>query len=301
MKILDRYKGCLLGLACGDAVGTSVEFQPRGTFSPLTDMVGGGPFNIRPGEWTDDTSMALCLATSLVECGDFNAQDQMERYCRWQETGYLSSNSTCFDIGNATRSALQRYKQTGEPFSGSSNPGSAGNGSLMRLAPVVLFYHPDRENILHYSSESLRTTHAAPECLDACQLLGDMISRALGGSSKEEILLGSSQEMVASQALKAITRGEYRGQSRHEIHGTGYVVESLKAALWCFWHTDAFEKAILAAANLGDDADTTAAICGQLAGVYYGVSGIPGLWLKRLVMQEEISRLAEQLYTINSK
>ena len=136
MDSRDAFRGCLLGLAVGDAVGTTVEFRPRGTFEPLTDMVGGGPFGLRAGEWTDDTSMALCLATSLVERNGFDARDQMERYCRWADQGYLSSTGTCFDIGGTVASALQRFQYTGEPYSGSTNPYSAGNGCIMRLAPI---------------------------------------------------------------------------------------------------------------------------------------------------------------------
>src|SRR5262245_23797377 len=131
-----RFRGCLLGLAVGDAVGTSVEFQPRGTFQPLTDMVGGGPFRLMPGQWTDDTSMALCLASSLLERRGFDARDQMERYCRWVSSGYWSSNGRCFDLGRTVAAALHRFQQSGEPLSGSTNPFSAGNGCIMRLAPV---------------------------------------------------------------------------------------------------------------------------------------------------------------------
>ena len=146
----ERFRGCLLGLAAGDAVGTTVEFKPRGSFSPVTDMVGGGPFGLQAGQWTDDTSMALCLAMSLLERGEFDAADQMERYCRWMEQGYLSSTGECFDIGNTVSQALRQYRRSGKPFSGSTNPRSAGNGCLMRLAPVPMFYFSDREQVLKF-------------------------------------------------------------------------------------------------------------------------------------------------------
>src|SRR5688500_5205401 len=107
------FRGCLLGLAVGDAVGTTVEFMPRGSFPPVTDMVGGGPFGLQPGQWTDDTSMALCLATSLIAKKGFDANDQMDRYWRWYREGYLSSTGKCFDIGNTVRDALERYHHTG--------------------------------------------------------------------------------------------------------------------------------------------------------------------------------------------
>jgi ADP-ribosyl-[dinitrogen reductase] hydrolase len=294
---LDRFRGCLLGLAVGDAVGTAVEFQPRGSFVPLTDMTGGGPFELEPGQWTDDTSMALCLATSLIERRGFDPVDQMNRYCNWSEFGYLSSNGACFDIGNTVSAALARYRTTGDPFSGSTNPRTAGNGSLMRLAPVPMFYHPDRARIWHYSGESSRMTHGAPECIEACRLFADMLARAFDGVAKADILFAHDAADIASAALRAIARGAYRDKTADDVSGSGYVVDCLEAALWCFVTTDSFSAAILHAANLGQDADTTAAVCGQIAGAYYGESGIPAHWLKQLTMQEETAGLADRLYS----
>ncbi|MEI2688922.1 MAG: ADP-ribosylglycohydrolase family protein [Anaerolineae bacterium] len=296
MNLQDRFRGCLLGLAAGDAVGTTVEFRPRGSFAPLTDMVGGGPFHLQAGQWTDDTSMALCLATSLVECNGFDAADQMARYCRWRDEGYLSSNGRCFDIGATVANALARYQRTGNPMAGSTDPYSAGNGSIMRLAPTPLYYFADPEAMEQYAAESSRTTHAAVECLDACRLFGRMIYRALQGASKEDLLLADRMNFTGAEKIEAIARGEYLTKGEDAIRGSGYVVQSLEAALWCFYHTDSFEQAILAAANLGDDADTTAAVCGQVAGAHYGVSCIPARWLERLAMRAEIERLAVQLY-----
>ena len=298
MKQLDRFHGCLLGLAVGDAVGTTLEFKPRGTFTPLTDMVGDGPFGLKPGQWTDDTSMALCLATSLVEKQGFDAHDQMNRYVNWYEHGYLSSTGRCFDIGNTTRAALQRFQQSGDPFSGSTHPQAAGNGSLMRLAPVPLFYYPDREKMRHYSAESSRTTHSAAACLDACRLFADMLYLALSGADKETILTGSEPEIVTEPLIQAIATGSYRQKTVAQIRGSGYVVESLEAALYCFWQTDSYEEAVLAAANLGDDTDTTAAICGQIAGAYYGLAGIPVSWLEKLTLRQKITTLADQLFVL---
>ncbi len=293
---LGRFRGCLLGLACGDAVGTTVEFKIRGTFKPVKDMVGGGPFNLKIGEWTDDTSMALCLAASLIERGQFDAKDQMEKYCLWMDTGYMSSNGRFFDIGHATLKALRTFQQTGMPFSGSTEKYSAGNGCLMRLAPIPLFFYPNKERIMEMSANSSRTTHATHECLEASQLFGAMLFMALSGESKEDILFGHGITHLDSDGLTAIAQGDYRNKKIYEVKGSGYVVESLEAALWCFWQTHTFQAAILLAANLGDDADTTAAICGQIAGAYYGVSNIPSHWKKRLVMKEEIIGMADKLY-----
>lgn len=294
---LDRFRGCLFGLACGDAIGATVEFSLPGSFTPVTDMVGGGPYGLKPGEWTDDTSMALCLAASLVECGKFDSRDQIERYCRWRDHGYLSSNGRCFDIGGTVARALRRFEQTGEPYSGSTSPASAGNGCIMRLAPIPLFFHPERDTVIDMAGQSSRTTHAAPECIDACRLFGAMLHQALNGDSKEKILFDHGVTDLQTDNIAAIARGAYRHKPESEICGTGYVVESLEAALWCFLHTNSFAEAILRAVNLGDDADTTAAVCGQIAGAHYGLAGIPATWHQRLALRSTIERLADQLYT----
>lgn len=291
----DKYRGCLLGLAVGDAIGTTVEFRPRGSFEPLTDMVGGGPFHLRAGQWTDDTSMALCLATSLVECRGFDARDQMERYLRWLDDGYMSSTGKCFDIGAATHAALGRFRKTGEPFAGSTDPHSAGNGCIMRLAPVPIFWADDMDAAATFARDSGRTTHAAVTCLDATWLFSRILVRALSGASKDAVLLSDTDTCTGSPTVVAIARGEYRPKTEAGIRGTGYVVESLEAALWCFANTGTFQDAVLAAANLGDDADTTAAVCGQIAGAFYGESGIPASWLERLAWRGEIGELAERV------
>jgi ADP-ribosyl-[dinitrogen reductase] hydrolase len=234
-----------------------------------------------------------------LEKNAFDPKDQMDRYCRWWKEGYLSSNGRCFDIGGTVSAALHRYGQTGDPIAGSTDPHSAGNGSIMRLAAVPMFYYPDVTAAIRYSAESSRTTHGAPECIDACRLLAGIICRALSVASKEDVLFGEADSFKGEPKIKLIARGNYRNKPAGEIRGTGYVVESLEAALWCFLHTETFETAILKAANLGDDADTTAAICGQVAGAFYGESGIPQKWLAKLVMREEISTLADWLLATN--
>ena len=165
-----RYQGSLLGLAVGDALGTTLEFCPPGTFRPVDSIPGGGPFRLKPGQWTDDTSMALCLADSLLACGTFDPADQMRRYVRWYRQGYLSSTGRCFDIGRTTADALQRFEQSGEPYCGLTDPQSAGNGSIMRLAPVPLFFAGNPARAIRYCGDSSRTTHGATEAVDACRL-----------------------------------------------------------------------------------------------------------------------------------
>jgi ADP-ribosyl-[dinitrogen reductase] hydrolase len=292
LSIQDRYQGAMLGLACGDAVGTAVEFKPRGTFELLTGMRGGGPFGLKPGQWTDDTSMALCLVKSLLERREFDACDQMRRYVEWWRRGYLSSTGRCFDIGITTQDALRRFEVTGEPFSGSESPDTAGNGSLMRLAPVVLCFHPNLELVLRYAAESSRTTHAAPQAVECCRLLAYVLSRGLSGIPKDDLFVGG-ERYVSVPTVAAIARGEYLSKRKAAIKGSGYSVASLEASLWCVAGTDSFEAAVLTAANLGDDADTTAAITGQIAGTLYGREGIPSEWLEQLYMREEIAAMAE--------
>ena len=297
-----RYQGSLMGLASGDAVGTTVEFMRPGSFPPVTDLVGGGPFRLKPGEWTDDTSMALCLADSLITCGGFDPGDQMDRYLRWRDDGYLSSNGRCFDIGITVSDALNRYRDTGEPFAGSTDPYSAGNGSLMRLAPVPLFFASDPEHAIHMSGESSRTTHGATTCIDACRYFGGLIVGAIQGESKQELLspryspvAGFWDRQSLCAEIDEIAAGSFKSKEAPEIVGSGYVVKSLEAALWAFHKSSTFEEGCLLAVNLGDDADTTAAIYGQIAGAFYGLDGIPPQWRELIAEGALITKLANGL------
>ena len=299
----DRFRGCLLGLAVGDALGTTLEFEPPGSFRPIETIMGGGPFDLEPGEWTDDTSMALCLAASLIETGVFDAKDQMQRYVRWRHEGYLSSTGRCFDIGNTIRTALSRFVDTDEPYAGPSDAYSAGNGSLMRLAPVPMRYASNAAEAIARSADSSRTTHGAQEAVDACRYFGGLLVGALQGIGKEELLSsrycpveGLWDKSPLSKKIAQVADGSYKHREPPDIRGTGYVVESLEAALWAFHKSQDFRRGALLAANLGDDADTTAAIYGQVAGAYYGIEGIPAEWLETLTMKEEIASMADALY-----
>lgn len=298
----DRSRGALLGLAVGDALGTTLEFKSPGTFEPLTDMVGGGPFSLQPGEWTDDTSMALCLAESLVEKQGFDPQDQMERYVRWWREGHFSVKGYCFDIGMATSSALRRFEQTGEPFSGSTATYSAGNGSIMRLAPVPMAYAHDPAEAIRLAGESSRTTHGARACVDACRYMAGLIVGAINGASKEELLsplyapvAGAWEAEPLCVEVAEVASGSFLRKEPPEIRGSGYVVASLEAALWAFAKSESFGEGALLAVNLGDDADTTGAVYGQIAGAYYGAAGIPKRWVEVLSMSDRIGAFSDQL------
>ncbi|RMG17672.1 MAG: ADP-ribosylglycohydrolase family protein [Bacteroidetes bacterium] len=300
--IVAKARACMLGLACGDALGTTLEFRAPGTFTPITDMVGGGPFDLKPGEWTDDTSMALCLATSLVECQGFDARDQMQRYMRWFRAGYMSVKDHCFDIGNTTEVALHTFEKTGNPYSGATDPFAAGNGGIMRLAPVVIFYQHDYSQMLKYVANSSRTTHAARTCIDAARYFGTLLWGALHGTDKTTLLSpryspvpGTWSITTLAEEIDEIAAGSFKHKQPPDIKGSGYVVKSLEAALWAFYHSNTFEEGALMAVNLGADADTTGAVYGQLAGAYYGEAGIPQHWKEQIAMKPLILSLAEKL------
>lgn len=298
MEQLERFRGAMLGLAVGDALGSAVEFQPRGTFEPLTDMIASDVHGLPPGYWTDDTSMALCLAESLIEKGGMDLADQLERYVRWWRDGYLSSTGKCFDIGGTTSDALVNFERTGDPHSGSTNPRHAGNGSIMRLAPVPLFFSSDMDAAVNNSAESSRATHGAEEAVQACRYLGALIAGAVSGASKGDLLLESFAPIGLSPKIAKVASGSFKLKGESRIRGSGYCVESLEAALWAFHNSDSFEEGVLLAVNLGDDADTTGAVHGQLAGAYYGESDIPRKWRETLRFREKIEVYAEGLLSM---
>ncbi|UJR20430.1 hypothetical protein I4U23_023561 [Adineta vaga] len=335
--IVNRITGSLIGLAVGDALGASVEFRPRDYLikNPVEDMQTGGTWNLKAGQWTDDTSMALCLASSLITHKGFNSYDQMVRYKWWYKHGYLSSTGHCFDIGNATRAALEEFYRRQNVMKRSrklhtdfdvdqlsievikkekfdvncSRPGVAGNGALMRLAPVPLFFYQVPSLAIELSGRSARLTHGNILAIDACRYYGALIVAAVHGESKEQLLsdtfyddhkLWFGTETLHSDIM-SIANGSYKQSKGYKdgIRGKGFVVFTLQAALWAFWSTDSFEKGVINAVNLGDDTDTTAAIYGQLAGAYYGYNSIPDKWTDKLYAHRFIECIAQWLQVLS--
>ncbi|CAF1347329.1 unnamed protein product [Rotaria sordida] len=258
--------------------------------------------------------MALCLANSLIARRDFVAYDQLVRYKWWYRHGYMSSTGHCFDIGSATRQSIQEFETrqrkfaqdhniSGEEIDSLSDPKIlsqfdvkcsksevAGNGALMRLAPVPLFFYRDPEKAIEYSGQSGQITHGDKKAYDACRYYGALIVATLQGATKEELLSDTFYKnhekwfgsKVLHEDIMNIIKGSFKKQGGYEegIRGKGYVVNALEAALWAFWSdNDSFEKGALNAVNLGDDTDTTAAIYGQLAGAYYGFQKLPTKWV----------------------
>ena len=295
--IRDRAMGALLGLAVGDALGTTLEFQWRDKKPRVVDITGGGPFQLPPGCWTDDTAMALALADSLLAMESLDCRDLMDRFVAWWRNGEYSCTGDCFDIGITTRTALERYRQTGDPLAGSTDPSTAGNGSLMRLAPVALRYWNDRDRLDYAAAQQSRTTHAAEEAVDGCRAFADLLADAISGKRRRDVLAPRSFD--GAPAIAKIVDGSWRGRARRDIRSSGYVVHTLEAAIWSVARTGDFRNAVLLAANLADDADTVAAVTGQLAGAIYGLSGIPTDWLERIAWKDRLldtaNRLAEPL------
>ena len=278
LDISKKISNCLLGLAVGDALGCTLEFKKPNTFEPITTIVGGGYHKLEAGQWTDDTSMALCLAQSLIDSKGFDARDQMLKYCKWHDEGYMSSTGECFDIGNTTLKALDDFVIDGKPYSTNTDESSAGNGSIMRLAPIPMYYYQEPQEALKYASKSSQITHANEMCVDACRYMTGIIVGLLNRESKENVLsplYSPVENYFTSQplcdAIKEVANGSFKTKHPPEIKGTGFVVESLEAALWAFYHEDNFREGALKAVNLGDDADTTGAVYGQIAGSLYDI------------------------------
>lgn len=297
MNPLDKAIGALLGLACGDAVGTTLEFRAPGTFEPIDDMVGGGPFGLEAGQWTDDTSMALCLAESILDTGTIDHSDQLRRYLLWKDEGYLSSNGRCFDIGITTRNQLERFRRTGDAVDPVPDEESAANGSLMRLAAVPIRWHTDRAIAAARSGEPSQSTHPARRPVDACRLMGAMVAALIGGATFEEVSAPTFWQWGdLHPEIAALAEGAWKQKEPPAIRGTGYCVAALEAALWSVGGALDLRNAVLRAANLGDDADTTAAIAGQLAGARWGASAIPADWRSKIAACNRIVALARGLF-----
>ena len=302
MTLSDRKQGSLLGLAIGDALGCTLEFKKPGTFELITTIVGGGVHQLKSGQWTDDTSLALCLAQSLIDCKGFDPKDQMTKYCKWEAEGYMSSTGSCFDIGNSTLKALDKFRATGDPYAGSTEEHSAGNGSIMRLAPIPMYYAHSPKDALYFAALSSKTTHANEMCVDACRYMAGIIVGLLNGENKETVLSKMYSPVnnyfdgnPICRSLREIVNGSFKNKQPPKIKGTGFVLQSLEAALWAFHTTNNFKEGALRAINLGDDADTTGAVYGQIAGSYYGIDNIPRKWVEIIYMKENIIELSNKL------
>jgi ADP-ribosylglycohydrolase len=296
----DRFQGALLGLAVGDALAAHTQFRKPGSFAAVGDLLGGGPFDLPRGAWTDDTAMALLLAESLLEREGFDAQDQVNRYVRWQREGYGSATGQCVGISASVARALATALYRRQPFAGSHDPGQLDKDPLSRVAPVVMYFFSDANAAVNRAAEAARITAQAPMVLDCVRLFAAMLRVALAGRDKGEILR-PPREMWTSVNTRpevlALYQGSYLGRMPPEISGGGHVLQALEAALWAFHHGETFREGALLAANLGLDSDVVAAAYGQLAGAFHGVSAIPGIWRNSLMRREVVVETADRLLT----
>lgn len=295
----ERFQGALLGLAVGDALAAHTQFRKPGSFAPVGDLLGGGPFDLPRGAWTDDTAMSLLLAESLLERG-FDANDQVSRYARWQREGHGSATGQCVGISaNVARSlATAQYKR--QPFAGSHDPEQLDKDPLSRVAPVVMYFFADAATAIARSAEAARITVQAPLALDCVRLLAAMLRQALVGRDKAAVLRPPRESWMSASSrseVLAVYDGSYARRDPPEITGGGHILQALEAALWAFHGSETFREGALKAANLGRDSDVVAAVYGQLAGAYHGVSAIPGIWRNSLMKHEEVINTADRLLT----
>jgi ADP-ribosylglycohydrolase/protein tyrosine phosphatase (PTP) superfamily phosphohydrolase (DUF442 family) len=302
-ELRERFLGALVGLAVGDAVAAATQYRRAGRFAPVGDMLGGGPFDLPRGAWSDDTAMALCLADSLLESSGFDVRDQVERYHRWQSQGYLSATGQCVGITAGTARALALAQWRRQPFSGSHDPHAQDPEALSRVAPVVMYFFAHEPAAIEQAAESARTTCQVPAVLGACRTLAQALHAALLGQPRE-IILAQAPAVLAEPAAVARSgashgAGRTRSRTRRPTFAGGGATApaALAAAFDCFAITSNFRDAVLAAANLGGHSDVVGTVCGALAGAHYTASAIPALWRNSLMKQELIEGFADRLLT----
>jgi ADP-ribosyl-[dinitrogen reductase] hydrolase len=301
MELKNRFYGSILGGIVGDAYGSSMEFKERDTYQVYRLMQYNTNFNLPAGSYTDDTSMMLCLMNSLHEKGEFDHNDQMEKYIKWRTEGYMSSNGVCFDIGRTCQMAIGEYlfaqrrsvedEQSfdKEAYYGLTRKMSSGNGGIMRLAPIPIFYFKSEELTRKYSRLSSRVTHANQECMDSCELMGRIMHQIFNGVEKKDLFL--PKECFKSEKVQALSEAKFISKKRHEIKTTGYVIDTLEAALWAFTSTDNYLDGLYLLAAMGDDVDTVCCVYGQIAGAYYGYNGNTKEVVDKGVSRDLISQL----------
>ena len=261
---------------------------------PVSDIVGGGPFELRQGEWTDAAAMALCVADSIMAHQGLDQDDLLRRFSRWLRHGDNSCTGSCVGAGNTTSEAIRRFERSENLISELTDPEFAGSGSLMRLAPVAMYWHREREDALKAARDQSLTTHGTPAAVEACAYFADVLLDAIESHPKEHVL--RLRPWPADKDVDAVACGSWIGKQRADIRSSGYVIHTLEAALWSVSQAENFRDAVVLAANLGDDADTVAAVTGQLAGAVWGVSDIPKAWIYRLAWQQRIRKLAAALF-----
>jgi ADP-ribosyl-[dinitrogen reductase] hydrolase len=303
----NRILGGILGVVTGDALGLPVQFESREKRRqrPVRGMEGWGVFNMPPGSISDDGSLTLCLAESICEAG-LSPQDAAKRFLRWYQEGHWTPLGYAYDIGGATARAMESLKR-GVPAveAGPAGENDNGNGSLMRILPAALYLaNADVMDLAEGIWDMSRVTHGHPRACSACYIYALLVRELLTGASpgeayrrlcsQTEDILGSGIDAKERPHFQRILDGNLDRLPESEIRSSGYVVDTLEAAIWCLLKHHNFSSTLLAAVNLGDDTDTVGAVAGGLAGIVYGLEGIPDEWLEVLVKGDEIMDLANR-------
>ncbi len=304
----NKVEGCFLGLAIGDALGVPVEFQSRRqlTEKPVTKMLGFMSWNQPPGTWSDDSSLAFCLAESLTK--GYDLEDIGRKSLAWMIDGYWGAHDEVFDVGNTTKIALQRLKSGRNSFlySGERDEASNGNGSLMKIAPAALYFHNVHDDQLWNAIHDISAiTHAHFRSCFCCFVYCKYLIGLYKGEEKLEALRKASESIrqfidsknfstTETQLLDRIFTLKIADAKEDEIKSSGYVLHTLEASIWCLLTTSSYKEAVLKAVNLGGDTDTTACVTGALAGVYYGMDEIPQHWMEQVARREDIIDLAKR-------
>ena len=302
----DRILGGLWGAVIGDALGVPVEFMSREQVrrNPITGMRGYGTFNLPPGSWSDDSSLLLCTVESLLD--GFDTSKMGELFIRWLNEGYWTPWGETFDVGNSTMSSIRRLMKGVPPEeAGGRGENDNGNGSLMRIIPVGIFFaNKPIEELLNAVHRASSLTHRHPRTLMACGFYCLMVRALMEGSSPDE-----AYKYAIDQARVNYTKMPFAEELNHferlfsglmgsvpetAIQSGGYVIHTLEASIWCLLNSKSFEEAVLKAVNLGEDTDTTGCVTGGLAGVYYGLKTIPKDWLNTIARKEDVGKLFEQ-------
>jgi ADP-ribosyl-[dinitrogen reductase] hydrolase len=298
MNKQDRLSGTFWGLVVGDALGAPLEFYPRDRHPEVRDMIPGGKFKLPAGGWTDDTSMALCLAHSLIHDRNLDSADLLNRFWGWASRNEHCSGSRAIGFGQNTLRSLSRFNRTGQLVASSNGRSSDGNGTIMRLAPLTIVHNEDLQTLRQLARTQSYTTHASQKAADCCELLSIILHRLFQGMPLEKSYRVTDTTAWDPEVIE-LSNGSWTQKSRDEISSEGYVVHTLEAALWSVHTTDSFEQALIKAVNLGHDADTVGAVTGQIAGALYGVQSIPARWKDVLVKSDHLENTLNSLLTVS--
>lgn len=290
-KLKDRFIGALYGLIVGNALGApymNIEFDE------IKDFSSGGIFNLKLGEWTDVSSMALCLAESLIEDG-FDLNSQMKKYIKWVEEGYMSSKEKSFGIDNQTLESIIYYEKNNKFVNITKNDSCK---PLARLASVPMYFKSSFKDAVYYSGQSAYTTHNNMYTIHACKYLGGLIQQSINGTNKKILLseVHKHMDLIYDVKLRIV---DIPYKTKNELNVSDSVLDILEIVLWSFYNTDNFKDAVLTAVNFGGSTDVIGAIIGQIAGAYYGFDSIPKLWTLKIVKRDKIMQIIEKLYEVS--